>query len=70
MLGIEILVKNYPPIVFLNGHPNIAIFYSEFFARQKLKTRMTFQSAHRSPNDIEIDFYANSSPNDDLESEI
>jgi hypothetical protein len=30
MLGIEILVKNYPPTVFLNGHPNIAIYIPDF----------------------------------------
>jgi hypothetical protein len=27
--------ENYPSIAFLNGHPNIAIFCSEFFASQK-----------------------------------
>jgi hypothetical protein len=35
MLEIDILVKNYPATDFLNGHPNIAIFYSGFFASQK-----------------------------------
>jgi len=34
MLGIAILVKNYPPTASLNGHPNIAIVYSGFFASQ------------------------------------
>jgi hypothetical protein len=35
LLGIEILVKNYPLTVCLNGYANIAIFCSEFFASQK-----------------------------------
>jgi hypothetical protein len=35
MLGIEILEKNYLPTGSLNGHPNIAIFYSGFSASQK-----------------------------------
>jgi hypothetical protein len=35
MIGIDVLVKNYLPTAFLNGHPNIAIFYSGFFASQK-----------------------------------
>jgi hypothetical protein len=35
MPGIEILEKNYIPTASLNGHPNIAIFYSGFFASQK-----------------------------------
>jgi len=35
MLGIEVLVKNYPPIAYLNGYPNMAIFYSGFFTSQK-----------------------------------
>jgi hypothetical protein len=30
MLGIEILMKNYPPTGSPNGHPNIVIFYSRF----------------------------------------
>jgi hypothetical protein len=34
MLGIEILVKNYSATAYINGHPNIAIFYSVFFTSQ------------------------------------
>jgi len=35
-IGIEILIKkNYSSKVFLNGHLNIVIFYSEFFPSQK-----------------------------------
>lgn len=30
-------MRNYPPTAFLNGHPNITIFYFDFFASQKLK---------------------------------
>jgi hypothetical protein len=41
MLGIEILVKNYPSTASLNGYPNIAIFYSGFFASQKTRYRKT-----------------------------
>jgi hypothetical protein len=29
-------MKNYPPTAFLNGHPNIAIFYSGYFASKKI----------------------------------
>ena len=32
--------------LFLNGHLNIAIFYSGFFTSQKQKTRMALQSVH------------------------
>ena len=35
MLGIEILLKNYPTTASLNAYPNIAIFYSRFFASKK-----------------------------------
>jgi hypothetical protein len=34
MVAIEIFVKKYLATVYLNGHPNIAIFYFEFFAGQ------------------------------------
>jgi hypothetical protein len=37
MPEIEILLKNYPPTVFLNGYSNIAIFYAGFFASQKIE---------------------------------
>jgi hypothetical protein len=37
MLEIEILLKNYPPTVFLNDYPNIVIFYYGFFANQKIE---------------------------------
>jgi hypothetical protein len=40
MLGIEILVKNDPPTASLNSY--LTIFYSGFFAKEKLKTRMAF----------------------------
>ena len=35
VLGIEILVKIYPPTARVNGYVNIALFYSGFFASQK-----------------------------------
>jgi hypothetical protein len=32
MVKIKIVVKKYLATAYLNGHPNIAIFYSGFFA--------------------------------------
>jgi hypothetical protein len=34
MVEIEILVKKYLPTTYVNGHPNIVISYSGFFASQ------------------------------------
>jgi len=39
-LGIEILVKNYPPTVFSIGYLNIDILCSRFLANQRLRGRI------------------------------
>jgi len=69
MLGIEILVKNYPPTASLNGYPNITIFYSVFSLAKnrrqewlsRLRTR--YRKNVGMPKDIESNFYGNNSPN-------
>jgi hypothetical protein len=72
MLGIEILVKNYPPTGFLNGYPNIDIFYFGFCASQNRRrewlsrVRMRYRKAVGECKDIKNDFYTNNSLNDDL----
>ena len=76
MLGIEILAKNYPSTTSLNGHPNIAIFYFGFFASQNRRrewlsrVRMRNRKTVGEWKDIENDFYANDSLNDDLERDL
>jgi hypothetical protein len=46
MIEIEISVKKYLPTAYLNGHINITIFYSGFFASQIYKMKMTLESAY------------------------
>ena len=69
--------KKYPPTASLIGYyPNIAIFYSGFLASQRQKMRMPLWSANKiysncwRAENIEINFYANGSLNDNLESEL
>ena len=35
LLGIEILMKKYPPTISLSGYPNLAILHSAFLASQR-----------------------------------
>jgi hypothetical protein len=35
LLGIEILMKKYPPTAFPSGYPNVAILHSVFIASQR-----------------------------------
>ena len=35
LLGIEILMKKYPPTVSLSGYPNLVILHSVFLASQR-----------------------------------
>ena len=73
MLGIEILMKNYHPTTSLNGYPNIAFFISGFsLAKNRRRewlsrVRTRYRKTVGEWKDIENDFYANDSPNDDLE---
>ena len=42
MLGIKILIKKYPPTAFVNGYPNIVIFYSGFsLAKNRRQERLS-----------------------------
>jgi hypothetical protein len=69
-------MKNYPPTGSPNDHPNIVIFYfrfslakyrrREWLSRVRIRCRKTVGEW----KDIESDFYAEDSPNNDLESEI
>jgi tRNA(His) 5'-end guanylyltransferase len=76
MLEIKTLVKNYPPITFLNDHPNIGILYSGFFVNKNRRqewlsrARMRYRKTVEKWKDIENDFYANDFPNVNLDNEI
>jgi hypothetical protein len=70
VLELEILVKKCPPTSYLNGHPNITIFYFGFFASQIYNTEWLSRVCIRNRKvvgnwkDIENDFYANGSLTD------
>jgi hypothetical protein len=67
-------MKKYPPTASLFGYPNIFIFYSGFLLDKDRKrvwlSRVHTRCRKTAGQRKYIDFYANSSPNDDLENEL
>ena len=67
MLGIDILMKNYPSTAsFILDFSLVKNKRQEWLS----KVRMRYRKTVGEWKNIERDFYVNDSPNDDLESEI